>query len=56
MKFTFDVMYRGKIIGQKSCIAPNMEAFEFYIRDKFWRHLNRGTGFTFLTEGFSVEA
>lgn len=56
MKFTFDVMYKGKIIGKKSCIAPSLEAFDFYIQDKILRHVKRGTGFTFLTNGFSISA
>ena len=59
MEFTYLVIYRGKIIGRKSCIAPNIEAFEFFIRDKVMRHLrldrhSTGTGYTFSTEFFNV--
>ena len=56
MKFTFDVMFKGKIIGKKSCVAPTVEAFDFYIDSKILRHAKRGTGFTFLANGFSVSA
>lgn len=61
MEFTYTVMFRGKIVGKKTCIAPTLEAFEFFIQDKIMRHLrlgrkSGGTGFTFLTEGFAVSA
>ena len=61
MEFTYTVMFRGKIVGTKTCIAPTLEAFEFFIQDKIARHMrlgrhNDGTGFTFLTEGLTVSA
>ena len=56
MEFIYDVMFKGKIVGKKSCIAPSVEAFDFYIQDKILRHVKRGTGFTFLTAGFSISA
>ena len=61
MEFTYTVMFRGKVVGKKTCIAPTVEAFEFFIQDKIMRHLRMdrhatGTGFTFSTEGFGVAA
>lgn len=48
MEFAYLVLHEGKVVGEKTCIVPNIMAFEMFLSDKEIRHLNRNTGFTFL--------
>lgn len=48
MEFTYLVLRDGKVVGEKTCIVPDVMAFEMFLSDKEVRHLNRNTGFTFL--------
>ena len=49
MEFVYLVLRHGKMIGQKICIAPDIFAFEAFLSDKEVRHLNRDTGFSFIS-------
>ena len=48
MEFTYFVLHDGKVVGEKTCIAPDILAFEMFLSDKEVRHTNRHTGFTFM--------
>ena len=48
MEFTYLVLHDGKVVGEKTCIVPNVMAFEMFLTDKEDRHANRNTGFTFM--------
>ena len=54
MELAYQVLYFGKVVGEKSVIVPSYEAYEHYIHEKNMRHLrigsnNRVTGFQFRT-------
>jgi hypothetical protein len=48
MEFAYLVLHDGKVVDEKTCIVPDVMAFEMFLADKEVRHLNRNTGFTFI--------
>ena len=48
MEFAYLVLHNGEVVGEKTCIVPDVMAFETFLSEKEARHLNRSTGFTFL--------
>ena len=48
MEFAYLVLKNGKVAFVKTCIVPNVMAFEYFLSDKEARHAKRNTGFTFV--------
>ena len=49
MEFTYIVLHYGKVVGQKTCVVPDVAAFEMFLDEKETRHTARKTGFSFIS-------